>query len=117
MASSAGWPRWTITSSRIARSPRWADRVTRLVAFRGISTRAALGLIAEIGGFRRFAHPRELASYLGITPNQFSCGASQHRGHVTKSGNRRPGTRRLLWAEMTDQPARAARNQEVLTTT
>ncbi len=78
----------------IARSPRWADEVRRLVAFRGISTRTALGLLAEIGDFRRFAHPRELASYLGITPSEFSSGASQHRGHITKAGNKH--ARRLL---------------------
>jgi transposase len=63
-------------------------------AFRGISTRTALGLIAEVGDFRRFAHPRELASYLGITPSEYSSGNQQHRGHITKAGNRH--ARRLL---------------------
>src|SRR5437870_6733351 len=28
-------------------------------------------LLAEIGDFRRFAHPRELMSYLGLTPSQY----------------------------------------------
>lgn len=78
----------------IGRSARWAPQVTKLVAFRGISTRTALGLLAEIGDFRRFAHPRELASYLGITPSEFSTGQSQHRGHITKAGSRH--ARRLL---------------------
>lgn len=65
-----------------------------MTAFRGISTRTALGLIAEIGDFRRFAHPRELASWLGITPSEYSSGDQQHRGHITKTGNRH--ARRLL---------------------
>ena len=34
----------------------WADAVAWLYCFRGISTRTALGLLAEIGDFRRFAH-------------------------------------------------------------
>jgi transposase len=78
----------------VARDTRWRDQVTALTAFRGISTRTALGLLAEIGDFRRFAHPRELASYLGITPSEYSSGDSQHRGHITKAGNRH--ARRLL---------------------
>jgi transposase len=79
---------------QVARSDRWRDQVEILTAFRGISTRTALGLIAEIGDFRRFSHPRELASYLGITPSEFSSGDQQHRGHITKAGNRH--ARRLL---------------------
>ena len=65
-----------------------------MTAFRGIATRTALGLIAEIGDFRRFGHPRELASWLGITPSEYSSGDQQHRGHITKTGNRH--ARRLL---------------------
>jgi transposase len=73
---------------------RWAWQVDRLRAYRGISTLTALGLIAEIGDFARFSHPRELAAWLGITPSEYSSGDSQHRGHITKAGNRH--ARRLL---------------------
>ena len=79
---------------QVAQSERWRAQVKALCAFRGISTRTALGLIAEIGDFRRFAHPRELASWLGITPTEYSSGDQQHRGHITKTGNRH--ARRLL---------------------
>jgi transposase len=79
---------------QIARDQRWHWQVDRLRAFRGISTLTALGLIAEIGDFARFSHPRELASWLGITPSEYSSGEQQHRGHSTKSGNRH--ARRLL---------------------
>jgi transposase len=79
---------------RIAADARWAWQVDRLRAFRGISTLTALGLIAEIGDFARFRHPRELASWLGITPSEYSSGEQQHRGHITKTGNRH--ARRLL---------------------
>ncbi len=72
----------------------WAEAVRALCCFRGISTRTALGLLAEIGDFKRFAAPRELMSYLGLTPSEYSCGAQQHRGHITKTGNRH--ARRLL---------------------
>ena len=76
-----------------AREP-WSDAVAWLRCFRGISTRTALGLLAEIGDFRRFASARELMSYLGLTPTEYSSGDQQHRGHITKCGNQH--VRRLL---------------------
>jgi transposase len=72
----------------------WADPVAWLVSFRGIGLRTALGLLAEIGDFKRFAHPRELMSFLGLVPTEYSSGDQQHRGHLTKTGNRH--ARRLL---------------------
>jgi len=79
---------------QVATSEPWCDPVRWLSSFRGIGLHTALGLVAEIGDFRRFAHPRELMSYLGLTPSEYSSGDQQHRGHITKTGNRH--ARRLL---------------------
>ena len=72
--------------AEIAGSERWGAQVQILTRFRGIATITALGLIAEIGDFARFGHPRELAAWLGITPSEYSSGDQQHRGHITLSG-------------------------------
>jgi len=79
---------------QVARGERWAATVEILTRFRGISTRTALGLIAEIGDFARFGHPRELCAWLGIVPSEYSSGQQRHRGHITKTGNHH--ARRLL---------------------
>ena len=79
---------------QVARTEPWCDPVRWLCSFRGISTRTALGLLAEIGDFRRFASARELMGFLGITPSEYSSGESRHRGHITKCGNEH--ARRLL---------------------
>jgi transposase len=79
---------------RVAATEPWVDPVRWLCSFRGIATRTALGLLGEIGDFQRFASPRELMSYLGLTPSEYSSGQQQHRGHITKTGNRH--ARRLL---------------------
>jgi len=79
---------------QIARSERWREHVEVLVRFRGIATLTALGLISEIGDFHRFGHPGELSSWLGMTPTEYSSGAQQHRGHITRAGNEH--ARRLL---------------------
>lgn len=79
---------------QIAARERWAPIVEVLARFKGISTRTALGLISEIGDFARFSHPRELCSWLGIVPSEYSSGQQRHRGHITKTGNQH--ARRLL---------------------
>lgn len=76
-----------------AREP-WSDPVRWLCCFRGITTLTALGLLAELGDFRRFASAREMMSFLGLTPSEYSSGEQRHRGHITKAGPRH--ARRLL---------------------
>ena len=80
--------------SAIATREPWSDPVRWLTSFRGIGVRTALGLLAEIGDFRRFGTARELMSFLGLTVSEYSSGDRQHRGHLTKTGNRH--ARRLL---------------------
>jgi transposase len=80
--------------AELAMTDPWRDPVAWLCSFRGIGIRTALGLLAEIGDFRRFATARELMSFLGLTVAEYSSGDRQHRGHLTKTGNRH--ARRLL---------------------
>jgi transposase len=92
--STPSLPRIEHELERVATTEPWCDPVRFLCSFRGIGLLTALGLLAEIGDFRRFSHPRELMSYLGLTPTEYSSGDQQHRGHITKCGNRH--ARRLL---------------------
>jgi transposase len=79
---------------QIAQREPWNDPVRWLCCFRGITTLTALGLLAELGDLRRFASARELMSFLGLTPSEYSSGEQRHRGHITKAGPRH--ARRLL---------------------
>jgi transposase len=72
----------------------YRERVGWLRCFRGIDTITAISLLAELHGFERFRKPRDLMSYLGLVPSEFSSGASVRRGGITKTGNRH--LRRLL---------------------
>lgn len=78
----------------IAGQAPWREPLAWLCCFRGVATRTALGLLAEIGDFRRFRSARELMSFLGLTPSEYSSGPQRHRGHITKTGNQH--ARRLL---------------------
>ena len=53
---------------QIAAGERWAPTVEILTRFKGVSTRTALGLVAEIGDFHRSSHPRELCACSGSSP-------------------------------------------------
>ena len=64
-----------------------APIVRALMALRGIQLIAALTIVAEIGDLTRFTSPRQLMSYLGLVPSEFSSGATTRRGGITKTGN------------------------------
>ncbi len=70
--------------------------VAALQSLRGVAKVTAVGVVAEIGKFSRFSHPRQLMGYSGQVPSEFSSGGpGKHvRGPITKTGNAH--LRRLL---------------------
>lgn len=78
----------------LAEASPWAATIARLRCLRGIDTLSAVGLQAEIGDFARFAHPKQLAGYLGLVPSEHTSGEQRRQGAITKAGNSH--VRRLL---------------------
>ncbi len=72
----------------------FAHTAAGLMCLRGIDTLTAAGLCAEIGDFRRFAHPSQVMSYLGVVPSESSSGTKRRQGSITKSCSQH--ARRLL---------------------
>lgn len=66
---------------------RFAPVVAALMTLRGIEFVVAVTLVAELGDLTRFAHPKELMSYLGLVPSEYSTGESRVQGPITKTGN------------------------------
>ena len=77
-----------------AAEPAWAPVVGRLRCLRGIDTLTAVGLVAEIGDFAALAHPKQLASFVGLVPSEHSSGERRRQGAITKASSRH--ARRLL---------------------
>jgi transposase len=67
----------------LAETAPYREPVGWLRCYRGIDTLGALVLLAEIGDFQRFPHPRELMAYLGLVPSEFSTGEDAQRGSIT----------------------------------
>jgi transposase len=61
--------------------------VQALQAMRGVQFTVAVTLIAELGDLTRFENPRQLMSYLGLTPSEYSSGERRRQGTITKAGN------------------------------
>jgi transposase len=61
--------------------------VNALMSLRGVDFIGAVTLVAELGDLRRFAHPKQLMSFLGLVPSESSSGQSRSQGGITRTGN------------------------------
>jgi len=66
---------------------RLAPAVAALMAFRGFQLVAAMITISELGDIHRFAHPRQLMTYLGLVSVEDSSGPRQRLGRISRCGN------------------------------
>jgi transposase len=60
----------------------------------GVGPITALAFVLTVGEIERFAHSRQLVSYLGLNPAEHSSGGRQRLGRISKQGN--PLLRSLL---------------------
>jgi len=61
--------------------------VEAIQALRGVELTGAVILMTELGDLTRFDNPRQLMSYLGLTPSEYSSGERRRQGGITKAGN------------------------------
>jgi transposase len=61
--------------------------VDALQALRGVPFTVAVTMVAEMGDLTRFDTPRELMTFLGLIPSEYSSGERRQQGSITKAGN------------------------------
>jgi transposase len=68
---------------------KWGRKpiVEAVMGLKGFQLIAAMMIVSEVGDFVRFTHPKQLMSYLGLTPGEYSTGGKQKRTGITKCGN------------------------------
>jgi len=81
---------------------RLKPAVQALMAFRGFQLVAAMITVSELGDIHRFAHPRQLMTYLGLVSAEHSSGPRQHLGAISRCGN---GHQRWLLTECAEHYA------------
>jgi transposase len=75
------------TEAQLERLARDLPIVAQLRSIPGIGLLTATALIAFVGDVRRFKNARRFASYLGLTPKEFSTGKKRRLGRISKQGN------------------------------
>ena len=75
---------------------RLKSAVQALMSFRGFQLVAAMITVSELGDIHRFAHPRQLMTYLGLVSVEHSSGPRQRLGAISRCGN---GHQRWLLTE------------------
>ena len=61
--------------------------IEALQALRGVALTTAATVVSELGSLTRFKNPRQLMSYSGLVPREYSSGNRTQRGSITKTGN------------------------------
>ena len=54
----------------------------------GVGAVTALAFVLTVGDVRRFPRGKQVASYLGLIPREYSSGGKQRMGGISKQGNR-----------------------------
>jgi len=69
-------------------SDGYRDRVKLLQSAPGIGPLTAIRLALEWGDVSRFKSKEDFGAFLGLIPSEHSSGEQDHKGHITKQGNR-----------------------------
>lgn len=72
---------------QLSQCSRYLDHFKRLCTARGVGLITGMTFLLEIFDFGRFRRAEEFASYLGLTPAQYSSGENVRLGHITRQGN------------------------------
>lgn len=67
--------------------PELASKASCFQALRGVATRTALTVIAEVGDLRRFAKASQFMGATGLIPSEHSSGEKRRQGAITRTGN------------------------------
>lgn len=74
--------------TRLAKSERYAKPIELLKSAPGTGQLTSIRLALEWGDVGRFERKEAFGKYLGLIPSEYSSGEKEHKGHITKQGNR-----------------------------
>jgi len=96
--------RVTTVERQLKQLARQTPVVKQLLEIPGVGLLTATALIAFVGDVQRFRTGRHFASYLGLTPREYSSGKKRRLGRISKRGDvylrmlLTHGARSVLWA-------------------
>lgn len=86
---------------------KYKEKVRLLRTIPGIGLIGALTFITEIGDIKRFKNLDQLCSYVGLIPNIYSSGETEHVGNITRRKNLflQPVLIQCAWRSIEKDPA------------
>jgi transposase len=72
---------------QLARTEKYRGRVRILTTVPGIAVYTAMSILVELQDVERFRRAEEIASFLGLTPSQYTTSHWIRFGHITRCGN------------------------------
>lgn len=70
----------------LAKEESYREKVSCLTSLPGIGVLTAMELLVELGDIERFSKADQITAYVGLTPSEYSSGASIRRGHISRCG-------------------------------
>ena len=90
----------------LCRDKKYRHKIKLLCSAPGIGKLTAIELLVELQDMARFKSAEELASYIGLTPAEYSTGERTRQGRITRCGNKRVRTYLVesTWVLITKDP-------------
>ena len=73
-------------------SDKYSHKLKLLRSVPGIGILIGMELLVELADMERFKTAQQIASYMGLTPSEYSTGDHIHQGRITRCGNKRART-------------------------
>jgi len=90
----------------LSHDEKYCDRIRLLCTAPGIGRLTAIEILVELQDISRFQSADEMASYIGLTPSEYSTGEKTRQGGITRCGNARVRTYLVesTWMLITKDP-------------
>jgi transposase len=76
----------------LSRNEKYAHKVALLRSIPGVGMLVAIEILVELQDMKRFPSGEKIASYVGLTPSEYSTGQYTRQGRITRCGNKRVRT-------------------------
>ena len=78
----------TVLDQAVKKAAEENEKARLLMTQPGVGPITSLAFVLTIGDARRFQRGKQVASYLGLIPREYSSGGKQRLGGISKQGNR-----------------------------
>ena len=76
----------------LTKNEKYARNIALMRSIPGVGVLVAIEILVELQDMKRFSSGEKLASYIGLTPAEYSTGQYTRQGRITRCGNKRVRT-------------------------